>query len=138
MHRADLIKVLSNNVPKRYTTHYGKKLMRYSEVCDERGAISHLTLHFHDGTEAEADVLIGADGIRSTVRGCMYDLAHARDCPKNTGTACCARCSAATPTWDGVVCYRTLVPTEKLRKINPEHEAFTSTLCVCIMTTASD
>lgn len=137
MHRADLIKVLTNNVPEGYTTHYGKKLLRYSEVRDdsERGAVSHLVLHFDDGTQAEADVLIGADGIRSTVRGCMYDLAHARDCANDTERACCPRCSAATPTWDGVVCYRTLVPTEKLKKINPEHEAFKSTLCVCLMIT---
>ena len=69
MHRADLIKVLKTNIPERYSTHYEKKLLHYSEVLDAHGAVSHLVLYFHDGTEAEADVLIGADGIRSTVRG---------------------------------------------------------------------
>lgn len=133
MHRADLIKVLVNNVPDRYTTHYGKKLLRYSEARDEHGAVSHLVLCFSNGTEVEADVLIGADGIRSAVRGCMYDLVHASDCMSDTERAHCPRCSTATPTWDGIVCYRTLVSTEKLKKLNPAHEAFTSSLCVCVM-----
>ncbi|KAH9920772.1 uncharacterized protein B0H18DRAFT_582726 [Fomitopsis serialis] len=130
MHRADLIQVLSRNVPSRYTTHWRKKVLRYDEILNDKGEVSHLELHFEDDSTAEADILIGADGIRSTVRTSMYDIAHRRDCPDTVDRAHCLRCSPATPTWDGVVAYRTLVSTEKLKKINPEHDAFRSTLCV--------
>ncbi|MFS8098384.1 FAD-dependent monooxygenase [Lentzea alba] len=41
---------------------FGKRFERY----EQNGAI---TLHFEDGTTAECDVLVGADGIRSRVRG---------------------------------------------------------------------
>ncbi|MGW6936103.1 FAD-dependent oxidoreductase [Lentzea sp. NPDC054927] len=45
---------------------FGKRFERYEHQRDENnGAI---TLHFEDGTTAEADVLVGADGIRSRVR----------------------------------------------------------------------
>jgi 2-polyprenyl-6-methoxyphenol hydroxylase-like FAD-dependent oxidoreductase len=43
--------------------HHGKKLIR----VDER--IDGVTAHFADGSTATADVLIGADGVHSTVRG---------------------------------------------------------------------
>ncbi|WP_189159663.1 FAD-dependent oxidoreductase [Lentzea pudingi] len=42
---------------------FGKRFERYEH---DGGAI---TLHFEDGTTAECDVLVGADGIRSRVRG---------------------------------------------------------------------
>lgn len=42
---------------------YNKRLVRVEEDADG------VTAHFADGSRATADVLIGADGIRSTVRG---------------------------------------------------------------------
>lgn len=42
---------------------YNKRLVRVDENADG------ITAHFADGSSATADVLIGADGIRSTVRG---------------------------------------------------------------------
>lgn len=32
-----------------------------------------VTLHFQGGTSAEGDILIGADGVKSTVRKCLFD-----------------------------------------------------------------
>lgn len=43
--------------------HYGKRLVA---VDDDHDAV---TAHFADGSSATADVLIGADGVRSVVRG---------------------------------------------------------------------
>lgn len=43
-------------------TEYGRRLVRVTETADA------VTAHFADGTDATADILIGADGIRSTVR----------------------------------------------------------------------
>src|SRR6266487_4983042 len=39
-----------------------------SDLVDVADAGEAVTAHFADGTQASADVLIGADGIRSTVR----------------------------------------------------------------------
>jgi FAD-dependent urate hydroxylase len=41
---------------------YGKRLAKVTETA------ASVTAHFTDGTQATADILIGADGIRSTVR----------------------------------------------------------------------
>ena len=43
--------------------HHGKRLIRVDERPDS------VTAHFADGSSASADVLIGADGVHSTVRG---------------------------------------------------------------------
>lgn len=57
-HRAHLHQALLKHVP-RDIIHLGKKVVR-AEVRDER-----VVVFFADGTSAEGDVLIGADGIRS-------------------------------------------------------------------------
>jgi 2-polyprenyl-6-methoxyphenol hydroxylase-like FAD-dependent oxidoreductase len=53
--------------PERY--HRGKGLRAFSQTTDS------VTAHFVDGSTAEADLLVGADGLRSTVRQqCLPDL----------------------------------------------------------------
>ncbi|KAF7558508.1 hypothetical protein G7046_g5647 [Stylonectria norvegica] len=61
-HRAHLHQALLENVPKELV-HLGKKTVDVT-LGSEQG----VTLHFDDGTIAEADILIGADGIHSNVR----------------------------------------------------------------------
>ncbi|KAK5994735.1 6-hydroxynicotinate 3-monooxygenase-like protein [Cladobotryum mycophilum] len=61
--RSDLVDILlgateKNNIP----VHFGKSLMKITE--DE----NHVTIEFSDGTTETADVLLGCDGIHSTVR----------------------------------------------------------------------
>ncbi|KAJ5976034.1 hypothetical protein N7481_009741 [Penicillium waksmanii] len=60
-HRGHLHAALLEHVP-RESIHLGKKL-NLAEA-DKNG----VTLHFEDGSSAQGDVLIGADGIRSVVR----------------------------------------------------------------------
>lgn len=45
---------------------YGRRLISVEDVAGEP-----VTLHFEDGTTAQGDLLVGADGIRSQVRQCV-------------------------------------------------------------------
>lgn len=59
MHRAELQKALLNHVP-RETIHLGKKAVSI-EVDRSIGS----TVTFADDTSIQADVVVGADGIKS-------------------------------------------------------------------------
>src|ERR1700682_6856343 len=61
MHRADLHEALASVVPEEII-HLDKKLAGL-----EQGA-GQVTLAFVDGTRAQADAVIGADGVHSAVR----------------------------------------------------------------------
>src|SRR6266481_8579608 len=61
MHRADLHEALAAEVP-REIIHLDKKL------CGLEQGAGKVTLLFADGTRAEADAVIGADGVHSVVR----------------------------------------------------------------------
>ncbi|MGP8296741.1 FAD-dependent monooxygenase [Streptomyces inhibens] len=63
MPRAALFRALTDHaVAEGVHFAYGKRLVSAEETADG------VTAHFADGTSATADILIGADGIRSTVR----------------------------------------------------------------------
>src|SRR5580704_6026533 len=71
-YRSDLQGALEAEARRRdIRIEYGKRLVEASETAQG------VTAHFADGTQATADILIGADGIHSTVRT-MID----RDAPK--------------------------------------------------------
>jgi 2-polyprenyl-6-methoxyphenol hydroxylase-like FAD-dependent oxidoreductase len=61
MHRADLHEALASAVPAE-SIHLNKKLTG----LDQKGG--RVTMSFADGTRAEADAVIGADGLHSRVR----------------------------------------------------------------------
>ena len=58
--RATLRQLLLSGLEEN--SHFGKKLTHYVSTTDG------VTAHFEDGTTAQADLLVGADGIRSAVR----------------------------------------------------------------------
>ena len=131
MHRAEMVDVLVRNLPASCTVHTSKRLVKYTD-----SGMSY-TLHFADGTKATADVIIGADGIKSKTRAAMYDYAHQRECAKKTSARReeCERCGKATPKWTGTIAYRYLIPAEKLREIAPRHHALE---CVSPLSVSDD
>jgi 6-hydroxynicotinate 3-monooxygenase len=62
VHRGDFHDVLTNAIPPR-AIHFNKRLVGLDTT--ESNVVR---LRFHDGTEAEADLVIGADGLNSKVR----------------------------------------------------------------------
>ena len=88
VHRADLLDVLAAALPAGITS-LGKRCT--GVASGEAGA----TARFADGTEAEADVIIGADGIHSAVRTALFGP----DAPRFTGK----------------ICYRSVIPAAKVR-----------------------
>ncbi|NYH42847.1 2-polyprenyl-6-methoxyphenol hydroxylase-like FAD-dependent oxidoreductase [Micromonospora jinlongensis] len=77
VHRAELHRALHDQaVAEGVGFAYGKRLV------DAEQTESGVTAHFEDGSTATADVLIGADGIRSTVRGLIDPAAPG---PRFTG-----------------------------------------------------
>jgi len=77
MHRADLIEVLRRELPEQ-AIHLGTRCVAVE--TDENRARAR----FADGREIEADAVVGADGIHSAVRNCLFGP----DSPRFTGCAC--------------------------------------------------
>jgi 2-polyprenyl-6-methoxyphenol hydroxylase-like FAD-dependent oxidoreductase len=88
VHRADLLDVLAAALPG------GIAVLAKRCVSVESGESSAVA-RFADGTAAEADVIIGADGIHSVVRTALFGP----DAPRFTGK----------------ICYRSVIPTAKVR-----------------------
>lgn len=93
-HRAELLELLLAHLPYD-RVRFRKQLVSYEQADSGAG----LRLQFADGSEDEADVLLGADGIKSTVRRLMY---------ARTGDG---NAEEQDPRWSGTYVYRALVPT---------------------------
>ena len=87
VHRSDLHRLLSEAVPQA-SIQLGK---RCTSVESRNGSAG---LSFTDGTSAEADVVVGCDGIRSAVRACLF--------------------GGEGPHYAGTMCWRALAPSERV------------------------
>src|SRR5690242_15981183 len=76
-HRADLLDALASGVPSEIVT-LGARCSAVETSAS--GAVAR----FVDGTEVEADVVVGADGIHSAVRTSLFGP----DAPRFTGKIC--------------------------------------------------
>ncbi|MDP3833311.1 MAG: FAD-dependent monooxygenase [Hydrogenophaga sp.] len=97
IHRADIINALAENFPLE-NIQFEKRLKSLTQ--NDAG----VSLRFEDGSEARFDVVVGADGIHSRVRSALF--------------------GEEKPRFTGVVSFRSVVPTERLKHV-PEIEAFT-------------
>jgi len=88
VHRADLLDVLAGALPAGMVT-LGKRCTQVRTDGEVAAA------RFADGSEIEADVIAGADGIHSAVRASLFGP----DAPRFTGK----------------ICYRSVIPTAAVR-----------------------
>lgn len=96
VHRADLLDVLAEALPAGLVS-LGK---RCTEVLPD-GDVA--VARFADGSEIEADIIVGADGIHSAVRSSLFGP----DDPRFTGKICYrsvipAAAVRGTPAWSGL------------------------------------
>jgi salicylate hydroxylase len=92
VHRADLLDVLARALPAGLVT-LGKRCTQVRPDGDVAVA------RFADGSEIEADVIVGADGIHSPVRACLF--------------------GPDDPRFTGKICYRSIVPARAVRGARP-------------------
>ena len=129
VHRVDMLNALSSRltadtVPSGFfTPHFKKRLMNYTQ--DPSG----VTLHFEDGTSAQADILIGADGIGSHTRKTMYSENSERARANDPGHADYLM-THALPIWTGIYIYRFLVDSIKLQAVKHDHIALSRGISV--------
>ncbi|KAK6429528.1 hypothetical protein LTR95_014327 [Oleoguttula sp. CCFEE 5521] len=101
VHRARYLDSLIHLVPDELC-HFNKRLKDITQ--NESGRSS---LHFADGSTAEADAIIGCDGIKSNVRRLLYGEDH----------------PCAQPTFSHKIAYRGVVPMEQAIKAVGEERA---------------
>jgi len=94
-HRADLLDVLARSLPGDIVTLGA----RCTEVQPD-GQVA--AARFQDGSEIEADIIVGADGIHSVVRASLFGP----DAPRFTGK----------------ICYRSVVPVDAVPGEPPPSE----------------
>ncbi|TFY56049.1 hypothetical protein EVG20_g9082 [Dentipellis fragilis] len=117
LHRMHLMEMLQALLPANCTIHTSKRFTTYTRNTD-----GSLTLHFADGHTAVTDVLVGADGIHSAVRGAVgSDLLESGFLPDGLRSSE-ALLKSIDPKWTGTVLYRSLIAPEKVR---PEHSVWT-------------
>ncbi len=94
-HRSDILLMLAGQVPSE-RLHLGHRLTGYTDHGD------HVDMQFANGARASAHVMIGADGIHSTVRELLF--------------------GAERPRFTGCVAYRGLVEAERLKALDLPNE----------------
>jgi salicylate hydroxylase len=93
MHRADLLSALARMLPAE-RLHVGRRFVALTDHGDRVGAT------FEDGGRIDFDLLVGADGIHSSVRAALL--------------------GPESPRFTGCVAYRGLVPAERLADLRLE------------------
>jgi salicylate hydroxylase len=134
VHRAEFHEVLLNRLPSRCRTSTSKRLESYVQ---RPGA--PIVLHFQDGSTATCDILIGADGLKSTVRKTMYQEAATSAESQHRNADAAELRDLSSPRFSGALSYRTLIPAERLSSISPQHRSFSSPVQVrCSLLNVSD
>ncbi|KAF7428196.1 hypothetical protein PC9H_007417 [Pleurotus ostreatus] len=126
-HRADFQRVLLKHLPAACKVTFSKRLESFAHTAD-----SHIELRFRDGGSSACDILVGADGIRSSVRRCMLAEQAIEASRTYTGRVPCPHAesllSGVEPQRTGIILYRAVFPAWKLRTKWPGHAVFKHTI----------
>jgi salicylate hydroxylase len=96
VHRADLLRIISGAIPQ-HCLHMGRRCAGLAQHDDRVEVV------FEGGSTVEADVVVGADGIHSAVRGGLF--------------------GAEQPRFSGNVAYRGVVPVERIADLGIERKS---------------
>ncbi|KAI0332657.1 salicylate hydroxylase [Cubamyces sp. BRFM 1775] len=118
-HRADFHAVLLRHLSPRCRTFTRKRLVSYHQNASS--SHNSLSLRFHDGSTATCDLLIGADGVKSAARRILVEELAAVARAKGRGDIARQCLDAGPPKWSGTLAYRTIIPSDKLRHLLPNH-----------------
>ncbi|KAI0057397.1 salicylate hydroxylase [Artomyces pyxidatus] len=119
VHRAEFHEVILRRLPPQCRTFTSKRLSHYVQSPN-----SPVQLVFEDGSTSTCDILIGADGLKSVVRSTMMrELAQTAEMNHQLAEAAAIR-DCVRPRWCGVIVYRTLIPSERLLRLSPNHRVF--------------
>ncbi|KZT21433.1 hypothetical protein NEOLEDRAFT_1073444, partial [Neolentinus lepideus HHB14362 ss-1] len=106
-HKADFLDVFINSLPEGIA-HFNKRISFYVRSASDPA----ITLHFMDDLSASCDLLVGCDGIKSTVRGQIYR--EQADKVEAEGGDWRSILDCIEPIWSGTITYRGLRQAEKL------------------------
>ncbi|KAG1845154.1 hypothetical protein F4604DRAFT_211000 [Suillus subluteus] len=120
MHRKDLLDIFKQSIPSSCTIHFNKRLTKY-----EKQSPGPFILYFADDSTSTADVLVGADGIRSSVRKTFFEAIG----PDTVDPSKIRHYSH--PSWTGTLVYRSIFPAEKLSKLDPSNVALKNFIIFC-------
>lgn len=134
--RSDFHGAILKQLSPRVRTFTSKRLVSYetSSPFSLNDSSEHIRLNFKDGSTATCDILIGADGVKSAVRGCIFEgLAKEAENEGDTLKAEELR-GHVKAKFSGATVYRTLIPAEVLRKVSPEHRSLSGHAFVSVST----
>ncbi|KAG1776546.1 hypothetical protein EV702DRAFT_1109364 [Suillus placidus] len=120
MHRQHLVDALKQYLPPSCNIHFNKRLTQYNKQLS-----GSLILHFADDSTSTTDVLVGADGVHSSVRKTLFETLD-RDVvdPSNIR-------HYTDPSWTGTLVYRTVFPAKKLSDLDPNNVALKDFVIFC-------
>lgn len=117
VHRARFLDELTKLLP-RDAAHFNKRL---HHILDDRVGSGQMLLKFKDGSVAEADAIIGCDGIKSRTRAILVGDEH----------------PAAKPVYTHKYAYRGLIPMDEAIQVLGEERAVNASLWVSERTSES-
>lgn len=114
IHRADLQKTLLERLNENTHLHLSSRVVAFEEHDDG------VTLTFQDGRTAGADLVVGADGLRSIIRRSLITAKFPGEKDR------------IDPIWSGSIAYRSIIPAETLMQRAPNHPAIVAPFMVSL------